>query len=127
MVKLKGIICYRISDILSFSDIFSISSDGEEGREGESRDMFPDGFGGNVDHEGDTDKNRMASQASLYSSKASLSDIYERSEEGEAGDKPRLAGNNTNSSGHSGVSDGGLTSEHTDPCTDQVGLRVELG
>ncbi|RUS86816.1 hypothetical protein EGW08_005412 [Elysia chlorotica] len=97
------------------SDIFSISSDGDEGKEGESRDMLPDHYGVDGDNDDDGDKNQRASKASLYSSKASLSDIYERSEEGETGDKPKLAGNNTNSSGRSEVSETGISSKHTDP------------
>ncbi|GFS04933.1 transmembrane protein 232-like isoform X1 [Elysia marginata] len=101
------------------SDIFSISSDGEGGREGESRNMLPDHYGVDGGNDGYDDKNQMVSQASMYSSKASLSDIYERSEEGEAGEKPRLAGNNTNSSGQSDRSEAALSSKHTEPGSEQ--------
>ncbi|GFO10608.1 transmembrane protein 232-like isoform x1 [Plakobranchus ocellatus] len=102
------------------SDMFSISSDGDEGKEGMSRDIMPDVYDDDDNgNDADRENNQRRSQASMYSSKASLSDIYERSEEGEAGDKPRLAGNNTNSSGHSNKSEAGLSSKHTDPGSDQ--------
>lgn len=101
------------------SDIFSISSDGEEERDGVGKGMLPDGY--NVDDNNDSEdmKNQMASQASMYSSKASLSDIYERSEEGETGEKPTTHGNNTNSNEPSDRSEAAFSSEHTEPGSGQ--------